>query len=160
LHLWSYRTEFFLQLEIFQTKFVEKIKTHIIHAITFFPKIMPFMRLCGKIFHIWARVLHAGPLRLQTHTRNVNFSLRIENCYDTFFNSEEQILKFLSLFFRFVIIFFNILSRLLCYEQSFSCSFLCTLYTEDPEIQYMAITLMRTWLYHILYSYRVSTCHL
>ena len=84
----------------------ENQNTHYTCNNIFFPKIMPFMRLCGKIFYIRASVLHTGPLRLQTHTRNVNFSLRIENCYDTFFNSEKQILMFLSLFFRFVIFFF------------------------------------------------------
>jgi len=36
--------QFFLELEMFQTKVVEKIKTHILCSITFFPKIVPFMR--------------------------------------------------------------------------------------------------------------------
>ena len=36
--------EFFLEPEMFHTKLVEKIKTHILHSITFFPKIVPFMR--------------------------------------------------------------------------------------------------------------------
>ena len=37
--------EFFLEWEMFQTNVVEKIKTHIFCAITFFlPKILPFMR--------------------------------------------------------------------------------------------------------------------
>ena len=41
---------FFLELEVFQTKVVEKIKTHILGSITFFfSKIVPFMRKCGKI---------------------------------------------------------------------------------------------------------------
>ena len=36
VHLWSYLSEFFLELEMFQTKFVEKIKTHILYTVTFF----------------------------------------------------------------------------------------------------------------------------
>ena len=31
-------------------KFVEKIKTHILRLVTFFPKIVPFMIQCGKIW--------------------------------------------------------------------------------------------------------------
>jgi hypothetical protein len=29
IYFWSYLTQFFLELEIFKTKFVEKVKTHI-----------------------------------------------------------------------------------------------------------------------------------
>jgi len=32
----------------FQIKFAEEIKTHILFSVTFFSKIVPFMRLCGK----------------------------------------------------------------------------------------------------------------
>ena len=35
-HLWSYLAQFFLEWKIFQTKFVAKIKTHILCQITFF----------------------------------------------------------------------------------------------------------------------------
>jgi hypothetical protein len=36
---WSYLTYFFLEWEMFQTKVVEKIKTHILRSLTFlFPK--------------------------------------------------------------------------------------------------------------------------
>ena len=38
-HLW-YLTEFFLEWEMFQAQFVEKIKTHILCSVTFFPKIV------------------------------------------------------------------------------------------------------------------------
>jgi len=45
VHLWQYEVEFFLELEMFQTKFVEKIKTYILCSLNFFPpKIVPFMR--------------------------------------------------------------------------------------------------------------------
>jgi hypothetical protein len=37
-HLWQYIAKFFLEWEIFQTKVVEKIKTHILCSITFFRK--------------------------------------------------------------------------------------------------------------------------
>jgi hypothetical protein len=40
----QYLAEFVLEWEMFQTKFVQKIKTHILYSITFFPKIVPFMR--------------------------------------------------------------------------------------------------------------------
>jgi hypothetical protein len=36
VHLWRYLTKFFLEWEMFQTKTVQKIKTHIVHLITFF----------------------------------------------------------------------------------------------------------------------------
>jgi hypothetical protein len=35
-HLWQYLAEFFLEWEMFQRKFVEKIKTHILCSVTFF----------------------------------------------------------------------------------------------------------------------------
>jgi hypothetical protein len=38
VHLWWYLAEFFLEWEMFQTKVVEKIKTHILYSITFFRK--------------------------------------------------------------------------------------------------------------------------
>jgi len=39
-----YLAEFFLELEMFHTKFVEKIKTRILCSISLFVKIVPFMR--------------------------------------------------------------------------------------------------------------------
>jgi hypothetical protein len=35
VHLWSYLAQLFLELEMFQTKVVEKIKTHILCSVTF-----------------------------------------------------------------------------------------------------------------------------
>jgi hypothetical protein len=35
VHLWQYLAEFFLAWEMFQTKFVDKIKTHILCSATF-----------------------------------------------------------------------------------------------------------------------------
>jgi hypothetical protein len=37
-HFWRYLAKFFLEWEMFQTKVVEKIKTHILCSITFFRK--------------------------------------------------------------------------------------------------------------------------
>jgi hypothetical protein len=37
-YLWQYLVEFFLEWEMFQTKVVEKIKTHILYSITFSQK--------------------------------------------------------------------------------------------------------------------------
>jgi len=47
----SYLADFFLEWEMFQTKTtINKTKTHILWSITFFSKIAPLMRKCGKIF--------------------------------------------------------------------------------------------------------------
>jgi hypothetical protein len=35
VHLWQYLAEFFLEWEVFQTKAVEKIKTHLLLSVTF-----------------------------------------------------------------------------------------------------------------------------
>ena len=40
---------------MFQTKVVEKIKTHILYSVTFFYEIVPFMRQCGKNIVEWGR---------------------------------------------------------------------------------------------------------
>ena len=63
---------------MFQTKVVEKIKTHILCSIIIFPKIVHFMRKCGKILHsrkghrrlYGACALDAGYRRLQTYIKN------------------------------------------------------------------------------------------
>ena len=38
IHFWSYLAQFFLEWEMFQTKVVQKIKTHILYSVTFFLK--------------------------------------------------------------------------------------------------------------------------
>ena len=38
IHFWSYLAQFFLEWEMFQTKVVEKIKTHISSSVNCFPK--------------------------------------------------------------------------------------------------------------------------
>jgi hypothetical protein len=77
IRFWSCLAEFMLEWEILQTKVVENIRTHILCSVTFF-LIIPFMRYCGEIWqsqtgHRWQYgtcTLHAGYLRLQTHTQN------------------------------------------------------------------------------------------
>jgi len=39
IHFWSYLSEFFLEWEMFHTKVVDKIKTHILCSVTFFFKL-------------------------------------------------------------------------------------------------------------------------
>ena len=48
MHFLSYLTHFFLECEMFQTKLVEKFKTHIMCSVTFFLTILPFMRYVEK----------------------------------------------------------------------------------------------------------------
>ena len=38
IHYLSYLAQFFLELKMFQTKVVEKIKAHILGSVTFFPE--------------------------------------------------------------------------------------------------------------------------
>jgi hypothetical protein len=73
---WSYLAQFFLEWEIFQTKVVEKIKTHILCSINFSPpKFVPFVRYvekyCRAEWQHGACALHAGYLMLQTHSHNM-----------------------------------------------------------------------------------------
>jgi hypothetical protein len=76
---WSYLAQFFTELENFRTNIVNKIKKHILRAGNFFPKIVPFIKYCGKILysragHKWPCgecAFHAGYLRLQTHAQNM-----------------------------------------------------------------------------------------
>ena len=48
-HFLLHLAQFFLKLEMFQTNIVKKIKTHSVFN-NFFPKIVPFMRQCGKFY--------------------------------------------------------------------------------------------------------------
>ena len=41
-HLWQYLVKFFVELEMLQTKFLEKITTRILCPVTFFPKILVY----------------------------------------------------------------------------------------------------------------------
>jgi len=44
MHIWSYLAQFFLEWEMFQTKAVQEIKTHILRSIIIFSKILPFFK--------------------------------------------------------------------------------------------------------------------
>jgi len=44
IHFWSYLDELYLEREMFQTKVVEKIKTHILCSVNVFSKIVTFVR--------------------------------------------------------------------------------------------------------------------
>jgi hypothetical protein len=55
-HLCQYLIEFFLEWEMCQTKFAEKIKTPILYLITFFQ----------KSSHLWDNVEHYGRARQAT----------------------------------------------------------------------------------------------
>ena len=76
IQFWSYLAQFFLEWEMFQTKVVEKIKTHILYSLTFSRKSCRLWDNVGKILesgagHRWqygACALHAEYLRLQIHT--------------------------------------------------------------------------------------------
>jgi hypothetical protein len=48
IHFWSYFTQFVLEWEMYQTKFTEKIKTHILYAVTYFS--------FGKSCRLWDNV--------------------------------------------------------------------------------------------------------
>jgi hypothetical protein len=50
VHLWQYLAELFLELEMFQTKVVEEIKTHILCSGKFFRK---SCRLWDNVEKIW-----------------------------------------------------------------------------------------------------------
>jgi hypothetical protein len=71
-HFLQYLAKFFLEWEMFQTKVVEKIKTHILRSVTFF----------RKSFRLWDNVEKFGRageasdditrrLRLQSHALNM-----------------------------------------------------------------------------------------
>ena len=45
---WSYLHQFFLECEMFRTKIVEKIKTHILSSIILFTKVVPFTKHSAK----------------------------------------------------------------------------------------------------------------
>jgi len=75
VHLWSYLAHF-LEWEMFQTKDVEKMKTHVLSSVTFFRKSCRLWGNAGQYWtsrtgHSWqygACALHTGYLRLQIHT--------------------------------------------------------------------------------------------
>jgi hypothetical protein len=77
VHLWSYLADFFLDWEMFQTKVAEEIKTHILFSVTLFTisyRLWDNVEKYGgvkqaTVVKSGACALHAGYLRLQTHTQ-------------------------------------------------------------------------------------------
>ena len=78
-HLLSCVAQFFLEWEMFHTKFVQKLKTHILCSVTFF---FENRAVCEIMWEntvergrtqmtIWRSAMYAGHLRLQTHTHNM-----------------------------------------------------------------------------------------
>ena len=59
IHFWSYLAQFLLEWEMFQTKVVEKIKTHILCSVSFFF----FQKSC----HWWDKVKKYGKIRQATY---------------------------------------------------------------------------------------------
>ena len=57
LHLWQYLAEFFLEWRMFQTKVVEKDKTHILYSRNIFPR---------KSCRLWDNVAEYGTARQAT----------------------------------------------------------------------------------------------
>jgi hypothetical protein len=55
VYLYSITLSSLYSEECFRQKLVEKVKTYIFYSIFFFPKIMAFMRYCGKIWYTRSR---------------------------------------------------------------------------------------------------------
>jgi hypothetical protein len=57
VHLWYYLARFFLEWEMFEAEFVEKIKTQILGSVTFFRK---SCRLRDNVENYGACAFHSG----------------------------------------------------------------------------------------------------
>jgi len=78
IHFWSYLAHFFLEWEMFQTKVVEKIKTHVLCSVTFFLSLEKFK------FH-WNMTIITGTLHEDQYTFLIisrSFLLRMRNVSD------------------------------------------------------------------------------
>jgi hypothetical protein len=84
VHLWKYLAEFFLEWEMFQTKVVEEIKTHILFSVNFSRKLCLLWDNVGKSMvqpdrhvNIWCWVekfrfaCRITKARIQAQTRNI-----------------------------------------------------------------------------------------
>ena len=67
VHLWQYLAEYFLEWEMFQTKVVEKTKTHILCPVTF-PR---------KSYRLWDNVVKISHSRAQATDDNIIWRMRI-----------------------------------------------------------------------------------
>ena len=48
-HLWQYLAEVVIEVEMFQTKVVEKVKTHILRSVTFSPENRAVFETAGNL---------------------------------------------------------------------------------------------------------------
>jgi len=71
IHL-KYVTQFFLELEMLQTKVVEKIKTQILYSITFFFK-------CAFYEIMWKNTAELGTSQMIRHTCTAGWIRRATN---------------------------------------------------------------------------------
>jgi len=87
IHWWQYLAEFFLEWEIFQIKFVEKAKTHILCSVTFFRKscrLWDNVEKCGR----------AGQCAGDNITRRMRFACRTTKARIKIHNQNIQYLLF------------------------------------------------------------------
>jgi hypothetical protein len=70
VHLWYNLAEFFLIWEMFQTKFVEKIKTYILYSITFFSR---------KSWRLWDNVEKYGTAAQATDDNTMHAHSMLDN---------------------------------------------------------------------------------
>jgi len=83
MYFWSYLAHFFLEWEMFQTKFVEKIKTHILCSMTF------FFENCAVYEIMWKKYCRAGQAaddnmahaHCMLDTYGYKYTIRICNSY-------------------------------------------------------------------------------
>jgi hypothetical protein len=107
IHLLSYLAHYFLEWEMFPTKFLAATKTHILYSvILFFESRAVYDIMCKNIVELdislWqygACTLHAGYLRLQTHTQwksNVTRVSKIASALHLVFAREMLKIRFLN----------------------------------------------------------------
>ena len=90
IHFWSYLAQFFSEWEMFQTKFVEKIKTHILCSVTFFRKSCRLLdnveKYCRTRQATDDNMAHphwkAGYLRIQTNSQNITIAFPLQQWLD------------------------------------------------------------------------------
>jgi hypothetical protein len=78
VHLWKYLAQFFLEWELLQKKVVEEFRTSILCSMTFLSEscFLWGKTLAQSADHRWqigACALHSEYLKLQTHTRNMQY---------------------------------------------------------------------------------------
>jgi hypothetical protein len=79
VHFWSYLAHFFLEWELFQTKVVDKIKTHTLRSITFFSE----SRAVYEI--MWKNIVELGKLQTTIQImRNVCWITKATNTHSEY----------------------------------------------------------------------------